>query len=131
MDLFQQQFTLAQNCGQRSAQLVAHGRHKLILQPHNTFMLSGERDLGLGAGRKLLLKRLEIDRIKARVDQDRLTLVPLSLYFKDGRAKVELALVRGRRSHDKREAIKEREAGREADRAIRGQRGGQRGGRRP
>jgi SsrA-binding protein len=42
--------------------------------------------------RKLLLKRDEIDRLKARIDQDRLALVPLSLYFKDGRAKIELAL---------------------------------------
>jgi SsrA-binding protein len=80
--------------------------------------------------RKLLLHGREIAKLRGRVVERGLTLVPLSLYFKDGRAKVELALVRGRRSHDKREAIKEREAGREADRAIRGQRGGQKGGRR-
>ena len=53
-------------------------------------------DLDPERDRKLLLKRLEIDRIKARVDQDRLTLVPLSLYFKDGRAKLELGLGKGR-----------------------------------
>ena len=49
-----------------------------------------------------------------------LTLIPLSLYFKEGRAKVELALVRGKRLYDKREAIKRRDADREADRAMRG-----------
>ena len=68
--------------------------------------------------RKLLLHRDEIDRLKARVDQDRLTLVPLSLYFKDGRAKVELGLGRGRRSYDKRQAIAKRDADLEARRSI-------------
>jgi SsrA-binding protein len=73
--------------------------------------------------RKLLLHRREIARLRGRVVERGLTLVPLSLYFKSGRAKVELALVRGKRSHDKREAIKQREASREADRAMRGRRG--------
>ena len=68
--------------------------------------------------RKLLLHRHEIDRLKARIDQDRLTLVPLALYFKDGRAKVELGLGRGRRSYDKRQAIAKRDADREARRSI-------------
>ena len=55
--------------------------------------------------RKLLLHRGEILKIQARLDQDRLTLVPLSLYFKEGRAKLELGLGRGRRQYDKRQAI--------------------------
>jgi SsrA-binding protein len=68
--------------------------------------------------RKLLLHRDEIGRLGARVAQDRLALVPLSLYFKDGRAKVELAVARGRRRYDKRQAIAKRDAEREAARAM-------------
>ncbi len=69
--------------------------------------------------RKLLLHRDQIDELAGRVAQQSLTLVPLSLYFKDGKAKVELALARGRRLYDKRHAIAEREASREAQRVIR------------
>lgn len=68
--------------------------------------------------RKLLLHRDEIGRIGARVAQDRLALVPLSLYFKEGRAKVELAVAKGRRRYDKRQAIAKRDAEREAARAM-------------
>lgn len=68
--------------------------------------------------RKLLLHRGEIDRIRPRLDQERLTLVPLSLYFKDGRAKLELGLGRGRKQYDKRQAIAKRDADREAARAL-------------
>jgi SsrA-binding protein len=68
--------------------------------------------------RKLLLHRDEIDRLRARLDQDRLTLVPLSLYFKDGRAKIELGLGKPRRKGDKRQVIAERDAEREAQRAM-------------
>jgi SsrA-binding protein len=60
--------------------------------------------------RKLLLHRGQINKLRTRVDQEHLTLVPLSLYFKDGRAKVELAVARGRRQHDKRQAIARRDA---------------------
>jgi SsrA-binding protein len=69
--------------------------------------------------RKLLLHRQEIGRLAGRVAERGLTLVPLSLYWKDGRAKVELAVVRGKKSHDKRESIKRREQTREMDRAAR------------
>jgi len=68
--------------------------------------------------RKLLLHRREIDELTGRTQQQSLTLVPLSMYFSDGRAKVELALARGRRRYDKRAAIAERDARREADRAV-------------
>jgi SsrA-binding protein len=68
--------------------------------------------------RKLLLHREEIDRLRARIEQDRLTMVPLSLYFKDGRAKVELGLAKPRRKGDRRQVIAERDARREADQAI-------------
>lgn len=69
--------------------------------------------------RKLLLHRYEIDRLDGRVAEKGLTLVPLSLYFLRGRAKVELALARGKHRHDKRETIRRREQDREAQRAMR------------
>lgn len=68
--------------------------------------------------RKLLLHRREIDRLGGRVRERGLTLVPLRLYLKDGRVKVELALARGKKLHDKRRAMREREARREIDRAA-------------
>jgi SsrA-binding protein len=68
--------------------------------------------------RKLLLHRGEIDRLRSIVDEQRLSLIPLSLYFKDGRAKVELALARGRKTYDKREVLAKRDAEREAARAM-------------
>jgi SsrA-binding protein len=68
--------------------------------------------------RKLLLHRGEIDRLRSIVDEQRLALIPLSLYFKDGRAKVELALARGRKTYDKREVLAKRDAEREAARAM-------------
>ena len=68
--------------------------------------------------RKLLLNRGEIDRLSARVDQERLALVPLALYFKDGRAKVELGVAKGRTKGDKRQAMAERDSKREIERAL-------------
>jgi SsrA-binding protein len=68
--------------------------------------------------RKLLLHRKEIDELMGRTQQESLTLVPLSLYFRDGRAKVELALARGRKTYDKRHAIAARDAARETARAV-------------
>ncbi|MGI9622337.1 MAG: SsrA-binding protein SmpB [Acidimicrobiales bacterium] len=68
--------------------------------------------------KKLLLHRTEINRLQAQMDQKGLTLIPLSLYFKDGRAKVELALARRKRLVDKRQTIQQREADREAAREI-------------
>jgi SsrA-binding protein len=68
--------------------------------------------------RKLLLRRDEIDRLRARLETERLSLIPLSLYFKDGRAKLELALGRGRKQHDKRQAIAKRDADRDVVRSM-------------
>ena len=70
--------------------------------------------------RKLLLNRREIDELQQHTEQDSLTLVPLSIYFKEGRAKVDLAVARGRRKYDKRHAIAARDAQREAARALSG-----------
>jgi SsrA-binding protein len=78
---------------------------------------------GIGAhdpdrSRKLLLHSREIQRIASEVARERLSLVPLSLYFKDGRVKVELGIGRGRRRVDKRDALAERDSKREIERAL-------------
>jgi SsrA-binding protein len=70
--------------------------------------------------RRLLLHRREIGRLAGRLGEAGTTLVPLSLYWKNGRCKVELGLVRGRRRYDKRQAIRKREEERDMRRAIRG-----------
>ena len=75
--------------------------------------------------RKLLLHRREITRLVGKTAERGLTLVPLRLYFKGGRAKVELGLARGRKLHDKRAAIREREVRREMDKAARAGRRGE------
>jgi SsrA-binding protein len=68
--------------------------------------------------RKLLMKRAEIDKIAGKVEKKGYTLVPLSLYFKDGWAKVEIGLARGKTHGDRRHTIAEREQRREMDRAL-------------
>jgi len=67
--------------------------------------------------RKLLLHRRELERLIGKVNEAGLTLIPLSVYFSRGLAKVEIALAKGRRTIDKRQKIKEREMKREMDRA--------------
>ncbi|HEX4816089.1 MAG TPA: SsrA-binding protein SmpB [Nonomuraea sp.] len=69
--------------------------------------------------RKLLLHRKEIDKLAAKTKEGGLTIVPLSLYFKDGRAKVEIALARGKKDWDKRQSLAEQQAKREMARALR------------
>ena len=68
--------------------------------------------------RKLLLNKREIEQFAAKTKEGGLALVPLSLYFKDGRAKLELALARGRKSHDKRQVLAERDAQKEIRNAM-------------
>ena len=69
--------------------------------------------------RKVLLHRKEIDRLASKTAERGLTIVPLSLYFKDGRAKVELGVGRGKRTYDKRQDLAQRDAAREVERAFR------------
>ena len=69
--------------------------------------------------RKLLLHKKEIAKWHARVKEKGVTIVPLSLYFKGSRAKLEIALCKGKKMHDKRDAIRDRESKREADREMR------------
>jgi SsrA-binding protein len=67
--------------------------------------------------RKLLLKRDELRKIAGKLKESGLTLVPIALYFKDGYAKVEIGIAKGRKAHDKRQAIAERESNREIQKA--------------
>ncbi len=68
--------------------------------------------------RKLLLHKQQILKLSSKVKEGGYTLVPLQLYFSDGRAKVEIALAKGKREYDKRQALRERQDKREAERAI-------------
>ena len=69
--------------------------------------------------RKLLLHRKEIDKLAVKTKEGGLTIIPLSLYFKDGRAKVEIGLARGKKDWDKRQSLAEQQAKREMARAVR------------
>ncbi len=69
--------------------------------------------------RKLLLHRKEIDRLGSSMRERGLTLVPLSLYFRDGKVKIELGLARGKRTYDKRHDLAKRDAAREVERELR------------
>ena len=74
--------------------------------------------------RKLLVHAAEIRKLTARMKEGGLTLVPLSLYFKDGKAKIELAVAKGKKVHDKRAVLMERQAGREIEREVSRRRSG-------
>ena len=74
--------------------------------------------------RKLLLHTREIRRLVGKIAERGLTVVPLKLYFKNGRAKIEIGLARGKKLHDKRATLRERETRREMDRAVRAGRAG-------
>lgn len=69
--------------------------------------------------RKLLLHRQELVKIERKVGEAGLTIVPLSLYFKSGRAKIEIGVARGKREYDKRQTLREQQGNREALRAMR------------
>jgi SsrA-binding protein len=70
--------------------------------------------------RKLLLHRRELDQLEKATAEKGVTLVPTRVYFKDGRAKIEVAVARGKRAYDKRHALAERDAKRETERALKG-----------
>jgi SsrA-binding protein len=96
-------------------ELMIHGLHipEHVYGRHGTRALHQPRRT-----RKLLMHRGEIDKIIAKLGDAGLTVVPLALYFQDGWAKVEIALARGRRSFDKRQAIAQRDADREVAREL-------------
>jgi SsrA-binding protein len=100
----------------REGELWLHGVHIPTYGPAARENHEPERD------RKLLAHRGEIERLAARVNERGLTVVPTRIYFREGRAKVEIALARGKDLYDKREAIREREVKRDMERVMRGAR---------
>jgi len=68
--------------------------------------------------RKMLMNRAEIDKLQGKIKESGFTLIPLSVYFKDGKAKVEIALAKGKREYDKRQTLREQQDTREAARAM-------------
>ncbi|MGR8010243.1 SsrA-binding protein SmpB [Streptomyces hypolithicus] len=68
--------------------------------------------------RKLLLNRVEIDKLQSKLQESGHTIVPLAMYFKDGRAKIEIALAKGKKEYDKRQTLREKQDLRETNRAI-------------
>ncbi len=97
----------------RDNELYLHNVHIPPYGPAAQANHEPERD------RRLLVHRRQIDKFNEQIKLKGLTLVPTRIYFKDGRAKVEIALAKGKDRFDKREAIKEREGKRDMDRALR------------
>ncbi len=100
-------------CRPRNRQLWLIGAHIARYEP------AGEANHEPTRDRRLLLHRREINQLEAAFEQRRLTLVPLQLYLKGGLAKLELGIGRGKREHEKRDRIRERETNREIARALR------------
>jgi len=100
--------------------IVRRGEVYLINAHIGPYEQAGRANAAPRRERKLLLHRAEIARFAGRAEERGFTLVPLELYFKQGRAKVQLGLARGKKAHDKRETIRERDSDREMQRALRG-----------
>ncbi len=99
-------------CTVKDGELFAHGLHISPYEKGNIFNRDPMRP------KRLLMHRREINKLQARTQQDGLTLIPLSLYLKDSRVKVELGLARGKKLYDKRDAAARRDADREIDRTM-------------
>ena len=97
---------------------IERGEANLLNAHVSPYSSSSELDLSPTRPRKLLLHKRELDRLTGKVQQKGLTLVPLRLYFKGGLAKVELALARGKKLHDKRQTLRERAHEREMERSL-------------
>jgi SsrA-binding protein len=104
---------------------VAPGADSLyLLNAHiKPYAFSGAKEYDPIRRRKLLLKKSEIERLRGRVEKAGLTMVPLQVYLKNGYAKVEIALAKGKSAPDKRETQRGKDAAREIARAMKGQRG--------
>lgn len=98
-------------CELRSGEIFLKNMHIAIYENSGAFSTRDARK-----DRKLLLHRMEIDKIAGKVNERGYTLVPLRLYFKDALVKVEVALCKGKHTYDKRQSIKERDLKRAADR---------------
>ena len=99
-------------CAVKDGELFVHGMHISPYEKGNIFNKDPVRV------RRLLMHRREIRKLHALVRQDVYTLVPLSVYFKDARVKVEIGLCKGKKNYDKRDAAAQRDARREIDRAM-------------
>ena len=99
-------------CSVKGGELFVHGMHISPYEKGNIFNKDPVRV------RRLLMHKREIRKLHALVQQDGYTLVPLSVYFRDARVKVEVGLCKGKKNYDKRDAAARRDAGREMDRAM-------------
>ena len=99
-------------CMVKDGELFARGMHISPYEKGNIFNRDPMRP------KRLLMHKREITRLYARIKQDGLALIPLSVYFKDSRVKIELGLAKGKKLHDKREASAERSSEREMDRHM-------------
>jgi len=88
----------------------------------NPYFFDMHKDIDPLRTRKLLFHRQEITRLMGKMAQQGLTLVPLKIYFKSGKVKVELGLGKGKKAHDKRETLKKKAADMEVDRTMKGRR---------
>ncbi len=98
----------------RAGEIYLFGAQITPLISTSTHVLADDRRT-----RKLLLHRREIDRLVGKVERDGYTLIPLSLYWKTGKVKLELALAKGKQAHDKRQAAKDRDWARDKQRTMR------------
>ena len=99
-------------CTVKNGELFAHGIHISPYTHGSYYNKDPDRP------KRLLMHKKEIRKLHARIQQDGLTLIPLSLYFKDSRVKVEVGLCKGKKLYDKREAAAEKSARRDMDRAM-------------
>ena len=99
-------------CSVKDGEMILYGMHISPYEKGNIFNKDPVRS------RRLLMHKREIRKLHALVKQDGYTLVPLSVYFKDSRVKVEVGLCKGKKNYDKRDAAAQRDAKREMDRAM-------------
>ena len=103
-------------CSIVEGEIFINGMHISPYDHGNIFNRDSKRP------RRLLMHKREIRKLHALIKQDGYTLVPLSVYFKNAKVKVEVGLCRGKKNYDKRDAIAKRDAGREMDRAMKARR---------
>ena len=103
-------------CIVKDGQMHVHGMHISPYEKGNIFNKDPLRS------RRLLMHKREIRKLHALIKQDGYTLVPLSVYFRNAKVKVEVGLCKGKKNYDKRDAIVKRDAGREMDRAMKARR---------
>ncbi len=99
-------------CYVKNGEIFVRGMHISPYEKGNIFNRDPDRD------RRLLMHKREILKLNARVMQDGITLVPLSVYFKDSRVKLEIGLCKGKQLHDKRDSAAKKDANREIERAL-------------